>query len=70
MFGERLRTGREKNLTVEDPVEELAGIPQVPVNENDAVGALTRLVDLSVAPFLVSATVEAVLAQRLVRTVP
>ena len=118
---ERLRTGREKILTVEDPVEyQLAGIPQVPVNEkvgvtfasalrallrqdpdvmlvgeirdgetaeiatqaaltghlvlstlhtNDAAGALTRLVDLGVAPFLVSATVEAVLAQRLVRTV-
>ena len=118
---ERLRTGREKILTVEDPVEyQLAGIPQVPVNEkvgvtfasalrallrqdpdvmlvgeirdgetaeiatqaaltghlvlstlhtNDAAGALTRLIDLGVAPFLVSATVEAVLAQRLVRTV-
>jgi general secretion pathway protein E len=118
---ERLRTGREKILTVEDPVEyQLAGIPQVPVNEkvgvtfasalrallrqdpdvmlvgeirdgetaeiatqaaltghlvlstlhtNDAAGALTRLVDLGVAPFLVAATVEAVLAQRLVRTV-
>ena len=118
---QRLRTGREKILTVEDPVEyQLAGIPQVPVNEkvgvtfasalrallrqdpdvmlvgeirdgetaeiatqaaltghlvlstlhtNDSAGALTRLVDLGVAPFLVSATVEAVLAQRLVRTV-
>ena len=118
---EQLRTGREKILTVEDPVEyQLAGIPQVPVNEkvgvtfasalrallrqdpdvmlvgeirdgetaeiatqaaltghlvlstlhtNDAAGALTRLVDLGVAPFLVAATVEAVLAQRLVRTV-
>jgi general secretion pathway protein E len=118
---ERLRTGREKILTVEDPVEyQLAGIPQVPVNEkvgvtfasalrallrqdpdvmlvgeirdgetaeiatqaaltghlvlstlhtNDAIGALTRLIDLGVAPFLVAATVEAVLAQRLVRTV-
>src|SRR3954470_19176029 len=118
---QRLRTGREKILTVEDPVEyQLAGIPQVPVNEkvgvtfasalrallrqdpdvmlvgeirdgetaeiatqaaltghlvlstlhtNDAAGALTRLVDLGVAPFLVAATVEAVLAQRLVRTV-
>jgi general secretion pathway protein E len=117
---ERLRTGREKILTVEDPVEyQLAGIPQVPVNAqagvtfasalrallrqdpdvmlvgeirdgetaeiatqaaltghlvlstlhtNDAAGALTRLVDLDVAPFLVAATVEGVLAQRLVRT--
>jgi general secretion pathway protein E len=39
------------------------------LHTNDAAGALTRLVDLGVAPFLVSATVEAVLAQRLVRTV-
>ena len=31
---EMIRTGREKILTVEDPVEyELAGVPQVPVNE-------------------------------------
>ncbi|MEP6622669.1 MAG: ATPase, T2SS/T4P/T4SS family [bacterium] len=118
---QRLRTGREKILTVEDPVEyQLEGVPQVSVNEkvgvtfasalrallrqdpdvmlvgeirdgetaeiatqaaltghlvlstlhtNDAAGALTRLVDLGVAPFLVSATVDAVLAQRLVRVV-
>src|SRR5205085_5427695 len=39
------------------------------LHTNDAAGALTRLVDLGVAPFLVAATVEAVLAQRLVRTV-
>ena len=114
-----IRTGREKILTVEDPVEyELAGVPQVPVNEkvgvtfasalrallrqdpdvvmvgeirdgetaeiaiqaaltghlvlstlhtNDAASALTRLVDLGIAPFLIASTVEAVLAQRLVR---
>jgi general secretion pathway protein E len=118
---DRLRTGREKILTVEDPVEyQLAGVPQVPVNAavgvtfatalrallrqdpdvllvgeirdpetaeiatqaaltghlvlstlhtNDAPGALTRLLDLGVAPYLVGSTVEAVLAQRLVRTV-
>ncbi len=118
---ERIRTGREKILTVEDPVEyELEGVPQVPVHEkvgvtfatalrallrqdpdvmlvgeirdqetaeiathaaltghlvlstlhtNDAAGALTRLLDLGVPPYLVSSTVEAVLAQRLVRTV-
>jgi general secretion pathway protein E len=117
---ERIRSGREKILTVEDPVEyELVGVPQVPVNEkvgvtfatalrallrqdpdvmlvgeirdqetaeiathaaltghlvlstlhtNDAAGALTRLLDLGVPPYLVSSTVEAVLAQRLVRT--
>ena len=118
---DHIRTGREKILTVEDPVEyELVGVPQVPVHErsgvtfatalrallrqdpdvmligeirdaetaeiatqaaltghlvlstlhtNDAAGALTRLLDLGVAPFLVTSTVEAVLAQRLVRTV-
>jgi general secretion pathway protein E len=114
-----IRTGREKILTVEDPVEyQLPGVPQVPVNEkigvtfatalrallrqdpdvmligeirdgetaeiavqasltghlvlstlhtNDAPSALTRLVDLGVAGYLVTSTVEAVLAQRLVR---
>ncbi|MGQ0640484.1 MAG: GspE/PulE family protein [Gemmatimonadaceae bacterium] len=116
-----IRTGREKILTVEDPVEyELAGVPQVAVNEkvgvtfantlrallrqdpdvmlvgeirdaetaeiatqaaltghlvlstlhtNDAAGALTRLLDLGVPPYLVASTVEAILAQRLVRSV-
>jgi len=116
---EVLRTGREKILAVEDPVEyELPGVPQVPVNEkagvtfatalramlrqdpdimlvgeirdretaaiatqaaltghlvlstlhtNDAAGALTRLRELGVEPYLVASTVEAVLAQRLVR---
>ncbi|HWV58920.1 MAG TPA: type II secretion system ATPase GspE [Longimicrobiales bacterium] len=118
---ERIRTGREKIITVEDPVEyELAGVPQVPVNEkvgltfatalrallrqdpdvmlvgeirdhdtaeiathaaltghlvlstlhtNDAATALTRLVDLGIEPYLVASTVEAVLAQRLVRVI-
>jgi general secretion pathway protein E len=116
-----IRTGREKILTVEDPVEyELEGVPQIPVNEkvgltfaaalrallrqdpdvllvgeirdeetaeiathaaltghlvlsslhtNDAPSALTRLIDLDVAPYLVASTVEAVLAQRLVRLI-
>jgi general secretion pathway protein E len=116
-----IRTGREKILTVEDPVEyQLAGVPQVPVNEkvgvtfatalrallrqdpdvmligeirdgetaeiatqaaltghlvlstlhtNDASSALTRLLDLDVAAYLVASTVEAVLAQRLVRMI-
>jgi general secretion pathway protein E len=118
---EMLRTGREKILTVEDPVEyELPGVPQVPVNEkvgvtfasalrsllrqdpdiilvgeirdpetaqiatqaaltghlvlstlhtNDAPTALTRLLDLGVAAYLVASTVDAVLAQRLVRVI-
>lgn len=116
-----IRTGREKILTVEDPVEyQLTGVPQVAVNDkvgltfatalrallrqdpdvmlvgeirdsetaeiatqaaltghlvlstlhtNDACGALTRLLDLGVAPYLVASTVEAVLAQRLVRAI-
>src|SRR4051812_30365906 len=118
---EMIRTGKEKILTVEDPVEyELAGVPQVPVNEkvgmtfagalrallrqdpdiilvgeirdaetaqiatqasltghlvlstlhtNDAATALTRLLDLDVAAYLVASTVDAVLAQRLVRVI-
>jgi general secretion pathway protein E len=118
---EMIRTGREKILTVEDPVEyELGGVPQVPVNEkvgmtfagalrallrqdpdiilvgeirdaetaqiatqaaltghlvlstlhtNDAPTALTRLLDLEVAAYLVASTVDAVLAQRLVRVI-
>lgn len=116
-----IRTGREKILTVEDPVEyQLTGVPQVAVNDkigvtfatalrallrqdpdvmlvgeirdgetaeiatqaaltghlvlstlhtNDAATALTRLLELGVAPYLVASTVEAVLAQRLVRKV-
>jgi general secretion pathway protein E len=118
---EMIRTGKEKILTVEDPVEyELAGVPQVPVNEkvgmtfagalrallrqdpdiilvgeirdaetaqiatqasltghlvlstlhtNDSPTALTRLLDLDVAAYLVASTVDAVLAQRLVRLI-
>jgi general secretion pathway protein E len=118
---ERIRTGREKIVSVEDPVEyEIAGIAQVPVNArvgltfaralrailrqdpdvllvgemrdaetaeiciqaaltghlvlstlhtNDAVGALTRLVDLGVPDYLVASTVRGILAQRLVRRV-
>lgn len=118
---DRVRTGREKIVSVEDPVEyELAGVAQVPVraavgltfaralrsilrqdpdvllvgemrdpetaeiciqaaltghlvlstlHTNDAPSALTRLLDLSVADYLVASTVEAVLAQRLVRRV-
>jgi general secretion pathway protein E len=118
---EMIRTGKEKILTVEDPVEyELPGVPQVPVNDkvgvtfatalrallrqdpdiilvgeirdgetaqiatqaaltghlvlstlhtNDAPTALTRLLDLGVASYLVASTVDAVLAQRLVRRI-
>ncbi len=38
------------------------------LHTNDAATAFTRLVDMGVEPFLVSSTVEAVMAQRLVRT--
>ena len=116
---ERISTGREKIVSVEDPVEyELAGVAQVPVHRgagltfaralrsilrqdpdvllvgemrdpetaeiciqasmtghlvlstlhtNDAPSALTRLLDLGIPDYLVASTVEAVLAQRLVR---
>ncbi|HUG38899.1 MAG TPA: GspE/PulE family protein [Longimicrobiales bacterium] len=118
---DRVKTGREKVLTVEDPVEyELAGVAQVPVNTrvgltfaralrallrqdpdillvgeirdpetaeiathaaltghlvlstlhtNNAASALTRLLDLGLDSYLVASTVEAVLAQRLLRRV-
>jgi type IV pilus assembly protein PilB len=38
------------------------------LHTNDAPGAVTRLVDMGVEPFLISSTLMAVLAQRLVRT--
>jgi general secretion pathway protein E len=118
---QHLRTGREKIVTVEDPVEyELPGICQIPVHQKiglsfaqalrsilrqdpdvlligeirdeetaeiaihaaltghlvlstlhtrDAASALTRLADLGVPGYLIASTVEAVLAQRLVRVV-
>ncbi|MHC4908331.1 MAG: GspE/PulE family protein [Planctomycetota bacterium] len=39
------------------------------LHTNDAPGAMTRLLDMGVEPFLVSSSVEGVLAQRLVRQV-
>jgi type IV pilus assembly protein PilB len=39
------------------------------LHTNDAPGAVTRLVDMSVEPFLISSSVIAILAQRLVRTI-
>jgi len=39
------------------------------LHTNDAPGAITRLVDIGVEPYLVAASVEAVLAQRLVRKI-
>ncbi len=39
------------------------------LHTNDAASALTRLVDMGIKPFLVSSSIQAVLAQRLVRTI-
>jgi type IV pilus assembly protein PilB len=39
------------------------------LHTNDAVGAVTRLIDMGIEPFLLGATLEAVLAQRLVRRI-
>jgi type IV pilus assembly protein PilB len=39
------------------------------LHTNDAPGAITRLIDMNVEPFLISSTLEAILAQRLVRTI-
>jgi type IV pilus assembly protein PilB len=39
------------------------------LHTNDAAGAITRLIDMGVEPYLLCATLEAVLAQRLVRCV-
>ncbi len=39
------------------------------LHTNDAPGALTRLIDLGVAPFLVASSIQAVMAQRLVRMI-
>ncbi|MGI8604207.1 MAG: GspE/PulE family protein [Verrucomicrobiales bacterium] len=39
------------------------------LHTNDAPGAVTRLVDMGLEPFLVSASLEGVLAQRLIRTI-
>lgn len=39
------------------------------LHTNDASGAVTRLIDMGLEPFLISASLEAVLAQRLVRRI-
>ncbi|MDD2764645.1 MAG: GspE/PulE family protein [Opitutaceae bacterium] len=39
------------------------------LHTNDAAGAVTRLIDMGVEPYLIGATLEAVLAQRLVRCI-
>jgi len=39
------------------------------LHTNDAAGAITRLIDMGIEPFLVSSSVNAILAQRLVRVI-
>ncbi|MCL1887325.1 MAG: GspE/PulE family protein [Kiritimatiellaeota bacterium] len=39
------------------------------LHTNDAAGAVTRLIDMDVPPYLISSTLEAVLGQRLTRTI-
>jgi len=39
------------------------------LHTNDAPGAVTRMTDMGIEPFLITSTVEAIFAQRLVRTV-
>ncbi len=39
------------------------------LHTNDSAGAITRLIDMGVEPFLVAATLEGILAQRLLRTI-
>jgi type IV pilus assembly protein PilB len=39
------------------------------LHTNDAAGAVTRLIDMNVEPFLIASTLEAILGQRLVRTI-
>jgi type IV pilus assembly protein PilB len=39
------------------------------LHTNDAAGAITRLIDMGVEPYLISSTLETVLGQRLVRTI-
>lgn len=39
------------------------------LHTNDAAGAVTRLIDMNIEPFLLAATLESILGQRLVRTI-
>ncbi|GAI05641.1 unnamed protein product, partial [marine sediment metagenome] len=39
------------------------------LHTNDAPGAITRLIDMGIEPFLMTSTIDAILAQRLVRTI-
>ena len=39
------------------------------LHTNDAPSAITRLIDMGVKPFLVASSIQAIMAQRLVRTI-
>ncbi|OHB58228.1 MAG: hypothetical protein A2Y12_02335 [Planctomycetes bacterium GWF2_42_9] len=39
------------------------------LHTNDAPGAITRLIDMGVKPFLVASSIQAIMAQRLIRTI-
>lgn len=39
------------------------------LHTNDAVGAITRLIDMGVKPFLVASSIQAIMAQRLIRVI-
>ena len=39
------------------------------IHTNDAPGGITRLIDMGVEPFLITSTLEGILAQRLIRTI-
>ena len=39
------------------------------LHTNDAAGAITRLIDMDIEPFLITSTLEAIIAQRLIRVI-
>jgi len=39
------------------------------LHTNDAIGAITRLIDMGVKPFLVASSIQAIMAQRLIRVI-
>ena len=67
------RRGFVRNTLRDNQCDVVMGIPSTvdmvltTIHTNDAPGAITRLVDMGVEPFLISSTLMAVLGQRLVR---
>jgi type II secretory ATPase GspE/PulE/Tfp pilus assembly ATPase PilB-like protein len=66
MVGE-MRDGETADLAVQAAMT--GHLVFTTLHTNDAIGAIPRLIDLGVPEYLVAATIEAVLAQRLVRRV-